>query len=256
MDDEAVEKSGEILGNDRALPHKAGSAKNFVAYYRVSTRAQQATGLGLDSQRAAVVRYVASSRGVLVDEIEEVESGSRVDRPRLTTALETCKRLRATLVIAKLDRLARNLSFISSLMDSGVEFVATDMPSANRLTIHIVSAIAEYERELISQRVRAALAAAKGRGTSIGNPSARAIQPIAVRAAVARADKFAALMAPILSEIESDTPLSLPKLGRILERRGYRTAHGKTTWNPSTVGSLRKRIVRLSEAAKRAESSY
>lgn len=223
--------------------------KPFVAYYRVSTRAQQMTGLGLDAQRMAVHGYVASVSGTVSDAFEEIESGGKADRPRLNAALERCTRLRATLVIAKLDRLARNLSFISTLMDSGVEFVAADMPSANRLTIHLVSAIAEYERDLISQRVRAALAAAKRQGKSVGNPKARDVQPIAVAAAARRADRFAMRMAPILLDIEADGALSLLKLARILERRGYRTSRGKTSWSAAAVNSLRKRISQLTQGS-------
>jgi DNA invertase Pin-like site-specific DNA recombinase len=237
----------QISDVTKRTEYAAIGSRTFVAYYRVSTRAQQATGLGLDAQRVAVSGYVASVRGTVADAFEEIESGSKTDRPRLTAALERCTRLRATLVIAKLDRLARNLSFISTLMDSGVEFVAADMPSANRLTIHLVSAIAEYERDLISQRVRAALAAAKRRGKPIGNPNARGVQPRAVAAAAQRADRFAMHMAPILVDIEADGPLPLLKLARILERRGYRTSRGKTFWSATAVDSLRKRIAQLTQ---------
>jgi DNA invertase Pin-like site-specific DNA recombinase len=216
-----------------------------VAYYRVSTREQQASGLGLDAQRAAVGTYMESVQGTVLASLEETESGRKTDRPQLLAALDLCQRTKATLVIAKLDRLARNLSFISQLMDAGVEFVATDMPSANRLTIHIVSAIAEYERELISQRVKAALAAACARGVRVGNPNVLSVQTQAVEAAQQKADAFALRMAPVLSEIEGDGFLSLPQLGRILERRGYRTARGKTVWHPSTVRTLQQRIASL-----------
>ena len=133
---------------------------DFVAYYRVSTDRQGVSGLGLEAQRRAVADFAAGRGGILA-EFTEVESGRKNDRPELRAALAACQRERAILVIAKLDRLARNVAFIAGLMESGVEFVAVDMPQANRLTIHILAAVAEHEREMISQRTRAALQAAK-----------------------------------------------------------------------------------------------
>ena len=141
----------------------------FVAYYRVSTERQGESGLGLEAQRDAVSRFVGSS--TLVAEFTEIESGKRhTNRPELLRAIDLSRRQRATLVIAKLDRLARNVHFISGLMETGVEFVAADMPQANRLTIHILAAFAEHEREAISQRTKGALQAARKRGTRLGNP--------------------------------------------------------------------------------------
>lgn len=142
---------------------------DFVAYYRVSTDKQGMTGLGMEAQREDVTRFLAT-RGQLIGEFTEVESGRKTDRPQLTAALAECRKRRAVLVIAKLDRLARNVHFISGLMNSDVEFVAVDMPTANRLTIHILAAVAEHEREMISQRTKAALAAAKARGIRLGPP--------------------------------------------------------------------------------------
>jgi DNA invertase Pin-like site-specific DNA recombinase len=141
----------------------------FVAYYRVSTDRQGLSGLGLEAQREAVVRFIGTAS--LLSEFQEVESGKKhTNRPALAAALEECRRRRSTLVIAKLDRLARNVHFISGLMESGVDFVAVDMPQANRLTIHIMAAFAEHEREMISQRTKAGLAVLKGRGAQLGNP--------------------------------------------------------------------------------------
>src|ERR671917_1097190 len=140
----------------------------FVAYFRVSTDKQGARGLGMDAQRSAVARHLAGHPGALLAEFVEVESGRRTDRPELLAALTLCRQKKAMLVIAKLDRLARNVHFISGLMESGVEFVAVDMPHANRLTLHILAAVAEHEREMISQRTKAALAAAKARGKRLG----------------------------------------------------------------------------------------
>src|SRR5450755_2394469 len=142
----------------------------YVAYYRVSTDRQGASGLGLDAQRTAVARHL-NGQGQLIGEYAEIESGRRhTNRPQLLAALAECRKRRAVLVIARLDRLARNVAFIANLMNSDVEFVAVDMPHANRLTIHILAAVAEYERDLISQRTKAAMAAAKARGIKLGNP--------------------------------------------------------------------------------------
>jgi DNA invertase Pin-like site-specific DNA recombinase len=138
----------------------------FVAYFRVSTDKQGKSGLGLEAQREAVMNYLNGGRWTLVDEFTEVESGKRNDRPELEMALAACKRQKAKLVIAKLDRLGRNLAFIATLMESGVEFVAVDNPHANKLTVHILAAVAQHEREMISERTKAALQAAKKRGQS------------------------------------------------------------------------------------------
>lgn len=221
------------------------SQKPFVAYYRVSTKAQGVSGLGLDAQREAVERYVAGVSGRLIASFEEVESGKRVDRVNLHAALELCRTAKATLVIAKLDRLARNVSFISRLLDARVEFIAADMPSANRLTIHIVAAIAEYEREQISERVKGALRAAIARGTLVGNPAAREVQPQAVAAAQRDADDYARRMAPILAAHEVGGALPLTRLAQQLERLGYETPRGHRHWSAMTVRNLKQRIAAL-----------
>jgi DNA invertase Pin-like site-specific DNA recombinase len=145
----------------------------FVTYYRVSTDRQGRSGLGLEAQREAVARYLASVGGNLVAEHTEIETGKRNDRPELAKALAVCRKRRTKLVIAKLDRLSRNVAFIAALMDSNVEFVACDNPHAARLTLHILAAVAEHEREMISIRTKAALAAAKARGKALGRYGAR-----------------------------------------------------------------------------------
>jgi DNA invertase Pin-like site-specific DNA recombinase len=155
----------------------------YVSYVRVSTARQGASGLGLDAQREAISHHVGTGR--VVGEFCEVESGRHDERPELAKALQACKLHNATLVIAKLDRLARRVSFISALMDSGVDFVAADMPMANRLTVHVLAAVAEHEAAMISARTTAALAQAKARGVKLGNPRLRAGN--ADTAAVARA---------------------------------------------------------------------
>lgn len=145
----------------------------YIAYYRVSTQRQGKSGLGLDAQRKAITDRLCDG-GKLIAEYTEVESGRRTDRPKLSEALAACRLHRATLIIAKLDRLARNVAFVSNLMDAGVDFQAVDFPAANRLTIHILAAVAEHEARTIADRTRVALRAAKARGTVLGGFRGRA----------------------------------------------------------------------------------
>ena len=140
----------------------------FVTYLRVSTAQQGSSGLGLEAQRAAATAYLNGGNWTLLKEVVEIESGKRNDRPALAQALRICRQQKATLLIAKLDRLARNIHFISGLMESGVEFVAVDMPEANRFVVHIMAAVAEQEADAISKRTKAALAAAKARIKALG----------------------------------------------------------------------------------------
>src|SRR5437899_948305 len=141
----------------------------FVAYYRVSTKGQGRSGLGLDAQREAVRNYLNGGQGSLAEAFTEVESGKRDDdRPQLAKALQTCRVYGAKLVIAKLDRLSRDAHFLLGLEKAGVDFVAADMPHANRLTVGIMAMVADEERRAISERTKAALAAAKRRGVALG----------------------------------------------------------------------------------------
>src|SRR3954471_11389197 len=140
----------------------------FVAYYRVSTERQGRSGLGLEAQQEAVRAYLNGGSWRLVAEVVEVESGKRDDRPKLVEALALCRMHGATLIIAKLDRLARNVAFVSNLMESGGEFTAVDFPLANRLTVHILAAVAEHEAKAVSERTRTALKAARDRGQRLG----------------------------------------------------------------------------------------
>lgn len=143
--------------------------KTLIAYVRVSTQKQGQSGLGLEGQQTAIAGYALSSGGRVAKTYVEVESGKRSDRPELAKAIAHAKRVKGRLVIAKLDRLARNVAFISALMESRADFVACDNPHANKLTLHILAAIAEHEAEMISQRTKAALAAAKARGVKLGS---------------------------------------------------------------------------------------
>ena len=168
--------------------HGANMSENkFVAYYRVSTAKQGTSGLGLEAQEHAVLEYLNGGQWKLIQKFVEVESGRHNDRPELARALALCRVHNATLIIAKLDRLARNVAFISNLMESGVEFVAVDFPQANRLTVHILAAVAEHEAEMVSARTKAALAAAKARGVKLGGNRGKLTPQLAASAAKASA---------------------------------------------------------------------
>jgi len=144
-------------------------ATKFVAYYRVSTRQQGVSGLGLDSQVQQVNKHIDSVQGKLLQSFTEVESGRLEDRPELAKALQHAKRTRSILIVAKLDRLTRNVLFMAKLLESGLEFIACDNPNANRVTVHILSALAEHESKMTSERTKAALAQAKKRGVLLGS---------------------------------------------------------------------------------------
>src|SRR5262245_40111592 len=198
----------------------------FVAYFRVSTDRQGKSGLGLDAQREAVMNYLNGGRWSLVDEFTEVESGKRNDRPELEKALAACKKLKARLVIAKLDRLSRNLAFIAALMDSGVEFVAVDNPHANKLTVHILAAVAQHERESISAPTSAALKAAQARGKRLGNPRLSHARRLAAAARKEGASRFSANVLPVIREIQGSGIKSLRGVARALTARGIPTVRG------------------------------
>ncbi len=219
------------------------AASRFVAYYRVSTDKQGRSGLGLEAQRAAVAAHVLAARGVVAAEFVEVESGRRKDRPQLAAALAAAHAHRAILVIAKLDRLARNVHFVSGLMESGVEFVAADMPTVNRLTVHILAAVAEEEARMISARTKAALAAAKARGTRLGNPNLPAGSAEQARAAnamkSARARARAAGVLPFIEQARQAGATTLQQLANALAARGVPTPSGRSLrWHPVQVSRI------------------
>lgn len=213
--------------------------RRFVAYYRVSTARQGRSGLGLDAQRRMVTDFLNGGSWELVGEFTEVESGKRSDRPQLAAAIAACKKEKATLVIAKLDRLARNVHFVSGLMESGVDFVAVDMPEANRLTIHILAAVAEHEREMISRRTKDALAAAKERGRRLGfaNERRRDGEKARQRSLQVRKQKaaqFAANVRPIIEAIRQSGVTSLRGIAGALNARGIRAPRGGE-WSAASV---------------------
>lgn len=213
------------------------TSQRYIAYYRVSTARQGQSGLGLEAQQSAVRSFVAAD-AVIVEEHVEVESGRRNDRPRLLEALASCRRHKAVLIIAKLDRLARNVAFVSNLMEAGVDFVAVDMPHASRLTIHILAAVAEHERDMISQRTKAALAAAKARGVRLGN---QAGNPAGLEKARQRASQLAceraAQVRGIVEEIRAAGLTSLRQIAAALNARGVESPRGGR-WYAASVRSV------------------
>lgn len=217
----------------------AGSTPTYVAYYRVSTDKQGHSGLGLEAQREAVSRYMASISGHLVSEFQEVESGKRDDRPKLMAAMAACRVKRAVLVIAKLDRLTRNVAFLANLMESGVEFVACDNPHATKFTIHILAAVAEHEREMISARTKAAMAAAKVRGIKVGNPRLRAgdreLCKIATAARIDLSAQHAADVLPFIRDAQAAGARSLGQIAKALHARGVLTPYGNQEWSAVQV---------------------
>lgn len=220
----------------------------FVAYYRVSTQGQGRSGLGLAAQQSAVRAYLDGGRWSLIAEYTEVESGKKNGRPKLGEAMRTAKRQKATLVIAKLDRLARSVAFISQIMESGVEFVAVDMPMANRLTVHILAAVAEHEREMISQRTKAALAAAKARGVALGNRTNIEVAQCNSRAVRSKAAlRFVENSLPIIKQIRATGLNSLTEVAAALNARGIRTARGGE-WQATQV----KRVLECSKEGRAA----
>lgn len=199
--------------------------ERFVSYLRVSTKGQGESGLGLEGQRAAVNRFLSGGASELVQEVVEVESGKRNDRPKLAEALRLCRVYNAKLLIAKLDRLSRNVYFISSLMESGVRFVAVDMPQATDMTIHILASVAQGEAKAISDRTRVALAAARARGTQLGglreNSASIHEQGTARSIAVRRerAVKRAMDLMPVIEQAKAEGAATLTAIASVLNAR-------------------------------------
>jgi len=220
-----------------------------IGYLRVSTKGQGESGLGLEAQKAAIESYARQTGANVLTYYTEVESGTLANRPELARALSHCRRSKATLVVAKLDRLARNVAFLSALMDSTVPFVACDNPHANRLTLHILAAVAEAEAKAISERTKGALAAYKARGGKLGGqlPQCRNLTPEVIAkgqkigAAAARkaaADAYADL-APTMKDWRAEG-LTLQQIGDRLNSEGHTTRRGRP-WNPVQVARVLER---------------
>jgi DNA invertase Pin-like site-specific DNA recombinase len=219
------------------------AGRRLVAYYRVSTQAQGRSGLGLEAQRKAVKEYLIGGRCRLIAEHVEVESGKQNDRPELAKALAACRVHGATLVVARIDRLSRNAAFLLTLRDAGVDFVAVDLPDANRMTVGIMAVVAEYEREAISTRTKAALGAARSRGVQLGNPahlnhSARRLGTVAsAKVRRARATQRASDLAPIVAELRQSGASTLRALAHGLNDRGIPATRGGI-WTAAQVHRL------------------
>jgi len=204
----------------------------FVAYYRVSTTRQD---YGIEAQKEAVSRYLASAPGELIGSFEERESGANNNRPQLAEAIALAKAKRATLIIAKLDRLSRNASFLMSLQDSSLDFVCCDMPNADKFTIGILALVAQRERELISQRTIAGLAVAKAQGVALGNPKLAEARPNALMAVQTQKKAFAESMLKQIAEIQSTGISSLNRIADCLNKRGEKTARNGGRFTATTV---------------------
>ncbi|HEY1978217.1 MAG TPA: recombinase family protein [Candidatus Baltobacteraceae bacterium] len=216
--------------------------KQVVSYIRVSTQRQGTSGLGLEAQRAAVEQFCTQHGYQLLSEFQEVESGRKSDRPILRQALAYAKAKKAVLLIAKLDRLARNVAFIANLMEAGVEFRACDLPEASKFILHVMAAVAEQEARAISDRTRAALQAAKARGVRLGaaNPACRNLNVDAGQRGAARTAKLArdsyVDVLPLVQELRAKG-LSLQAIGAELDARGIFTRNGRS-WNPMQVARV------------------
>jgi DNA invertase Pin-like site-specific DNA recombinase len=212
----------------------------FVAYYRVSTTKQGINGLGMDAQRDAVGNYLKGRDGTLIAEFAEVESGKRNQRREMQKAIALCRKEGATLLIAKLDRLARNAAFLLNLRDSGVDFIATDMPHADKFTVGIMALVAEKEREMISQRTKDGLAAAKRRGIKLGNPRPSHAVQLAVAANRKRAKNHSEQIVPVIVEIQKAHVTTLRAIAHCLNVRGFKTPNGRAFAAQSVKNALRR----------------
>lgn len=212
--------------------------KNAVAYYRVSTDRQGKSGLGLEAQAEAVQNYVLANGYNLSGAFTEIESGRKNNRPQLLNALEECKRLKAILIIAKLDRLGRNVAFIAKLMENKVQFVAVDNPHATDLVLHITAAFAQFEREQISKRVKEALAAAKRRGVVLGKNGTEILSQQNKQAAQA----FANRLKPTIEELRADGFTTERAICAELNARAIPTPREGGKWHKSSVHRLLKKI--------------
>lgn len=211
--------------------------KNAVAYYRVSTERQGESGLGLEAQQASVKEFVRFKNYILINEFTEIESGAKKKRPVLIQALEYCKRNKCTLIIAKLNRLGRNVALISALMESKVDFLCVDLPEANRFVIHIMAAVAEYQRDEISSNTKAALQAAKKRGVRLGKNGVNLAKRNKEKSVL-----FALGLKPVIQKIINEGYKTIEGIKSELNRRKIPCFRENGHWHNSTVHNVLKRI--------------
>lgn len=222
--------------------------KKFIAYYRVSRKEQGISGLGLSAQKSSVEKYVTGQDGIILKDFTEIETGTnKRERVEIHKAIQLAKNEGAILIIAKLDRLARNVSFVSSLMDAGIEFLAVDMPSANNFTIHIFSALAEQEAKLISSRTKLALAELKKKGVKLGNPKnltseARAKGVNKIKENAMNNDRNRQAQSIILNCKEKE--MSYRQIADYLNELNFKTRHGNKFYAP-TVLQLYNRAIAM-----------
>jgi DNA invertase Pin-like site-specific DNA recombinase len=210
--------------------------KKAVAYYRVSTQRQGKSGLGLEAQQSAVDTYCKNNDFELITEITEVRS-TRKSRTGLLYALDVCRKNKATLVVAKLDRLGRDVEQIAGIVKSNVEIIVTDNPHANRFTIHILAAVAEEQRQRISETTKEALGAAKRRGVVLGK-NGKILSLANKKAAI----EFAIKLSPIIKRLRNRGITSVRAVSRELNKKGIPTFRGEGQWHPSTVHILMSRL--------------
>jgi DNA invertase Pin-like site-specific DNA recombinase len=215
---------------------------DFVGYLRVSTKSQRIDGLGMSSQERLVGDYVTRQGGTLVGMFREVESGAKTDqeRPALSEALLLAKKMKATVIVAKLDRLSRNAEFLLRLQNSNVSFVCCDCPNVDRFTVGILALVAQRERELISERTAAALQAAKRRGKVLGTRQPQIQVSRMVKANRSKKMEFVKKISPLIEEIRSSGIFTLREIANCLNKRGERTRRGQA-WNQTAV----KRVLDL-----------
>jgi len=213
----------------------------FVCYYRVSTTQQGISGLGLESQTEQVRRYVSSVGGEVVEELTEVESGRKSNCPVLNHAIQRCRETGSTLLVAKLDRLSRNLHFVTTLQESRVNFLAVDNPHATPFLIHILVAVAEYERTMISTRTKSALEAAKRRGVVLVNPHINVAMTRATEVRRADCRERVSLLLPVVEELRNSGVTRLRDLADGLNRRGFTTSRGRP-FTPTQIHRILKRV--------------
>lgn len=214
---------------------------SVVTYYRVSTQRQGISGLGLEAQRHSVEQHLSARPHEIIAEFIEIESGRKNDRPKLAEAIELCRKKKATLVIAKFDRLSRSVHFISGLIESGIEFTAADNPHANKMMVQLLAVFAEHEREQISKRTKEALAAAKARGVKLGAKDIKALSELGNKSIKAAADEFAEKLRPTIVGFRSRGIESAAAIGEELNQRSVASTKGGS-WSPTTVRRLLKRL--------------